>query len=211
MKKLLTVLSLAFVFICSCIPLSASAMFSPIVDGVVVNPPSQEGYNYHWYFIFKDTSDTYHLHEFVSDEDIEPKIQVRNQMDGFTMWNSTGSNHARYTYYWDTTLANWKQNGNAYTGEAYTNITTGDLLADGFEIIVCDVDILDSSGNVFFLPSPYFPMTITAGEMVRAISMKSLWLTVVGNLGIVIPFGVGLLSLVIGLSLFGKLSKVFRI
>lgn len=204
MKKLLTVLSLAFVFICSCIPLSASA--SPIVEGVVLNPPYTEGYAKHWYFVF-EYQGYYHLWEYGSnDYTSEPKLQVNKERTKITHWNSLPTGFCQM-YIWDDLTMSWDKNGGISTSQSYRN-SNFDITQ--MEIIKSDVNILDYDGTVFFLPRPFYLMK-TTGEMTGAISMKSLWKTMVGNLEIVTLFGVGLLALVIGLKIFGKISKIFRI
>lgn len=108
-------------------------------------------------------------------------------------------------YHWDTDREQW------VFGNGNSNITSADYLATSrvSTFITSNVNVYDySTGDLVF----HLPPEMTLPEVIQAVTTEEIQKqspTLVGTMKILTVCGVGLMSLLIGLALFGKLFRTF--
>lgn len=78
------------------------------------------------------------------------------------------------------------------------------------ELLYSDVNVYNTDGTIFFQVAPPTEGTPTVEGTITE-EMKKFQTTLVGTMRILMVCGVGLIALLIGLNLFGKVFRIFRV
>lgn len=206
MKKLFYVM-LATFFVCLSLVSSASASTTVqtiVNEKQIENLPTFSGQHVKYLIGDFNNGTGTRLFAFYSSEPFE----VDSYVNGNTIYCTFSENVTQTLYSWSASSNQWSPNATE-TKPANAMLTIGGMFAN---VRYSSFDIRSGfdSEEIFFQGAPteeLYQMTLRV--MTEELQNQSL--TLVGTMRILTVCGVGLIALLIGLNLFGKVFRIFRV
>lgn len=167
------------------------------------------GYTCSEYLIYQDNDGTYRYIAFgSSDGNVEINITV-DTVNNVTTFESVDNEPFRYSRYsYDSTTNSWKHSTTPQNDDSDGIYVMANDFIESFTILESTSNVYDSNGTLFF-PNPPEAQLYQMIQKVITEEMGTQQKTLVGTMKILMVCGVGLMSLLIGLVLFGKVLRPY--